>query len=179
MFKFIGALIQLAASSAVLALDVIPPSINSGTVTSGEKIKFNLWSRAGKISIHDLDPSVLAFTSKEIREKFLINPASLADRFYPVNQSNFHELVVFTLLYEPFMNPSEEPSSCDNTWHYYLTAEQAPRGKRFAISRLVISESGEILFGSNTSPYDWPEMGCPINSNNNQLNGDASRFGVH
>lgn len=178
MFKLITALTQLAASSTVLALDVTPPSINSDTVTSGENIKFDVWSRAGNIIIQELDPTVLAFTSKEIREKFLINPASYADRFYPVNESNFHELVVFTLLYEPFMNPYEEPSSCDNTWHYFLTVEQAPRGKRFAISRLIISESGEILFGSNASPYDWSEMGCPIRSNNNPLKGDAEKAGA-
>ena len=162
MFRFVAALIQLAASSAILAVHVTPPPINNDTVISGENLSFDVWSRDGNNIIQELDPTVLAFTSKEIREKFLINPASYADRFYPVNQSNFHELVVFTLLYEPFMNPYEEPSSCDNTWHYYLTVEQAPRGKRFAISRLIISESGEILFGSDTSPYEWPEMGCPI-----------------
>lgn len=160
MLKLITALILLSASSSTLALDMTPPPINFDTTSTGTNIKFNVWSRAGNLTIGELDPTVLAFTSNEIREKFLVNPGFYADRFESINQSNYHGLVVFTLLYEPFRKSHEGPSSCDNTWHYYLTVEVAPYGKRFAISKLTISESGEILFGASTSPYNWPETSC-------------------
>ena len=153
---------MLSVSSSLLALDMTPPPIKSSATISDTDIEFNVWSRAGDLTRKKLDASVVAFTVKEIREKFLTNAAAYADRFYSIDQSNYHERVVFTLLYEPFENPDKKPSSCDNTWFYYLAVEQAPQGKRFAISKLIISESGEILFGSGTSPYDWSETNCPI-----------------
>ncbi|MGI9315761.1 MAG: hypothetical protein ACR2QW_00400 [bacterium] len=154
-------LLLTTLSLQVFALDTAPPAILSN-VDVTESIEFDVWSRSGDLKAGDLDASIVAFTGNQIASKFLLEPARYADRFYPVNRSNYTELVEFRLLYEPYVPFGSDPSACDNTWHYYLSVAMTPRGKHFAISRLIIHSSGQILYGFNVSPYDWPETGCPM-----------------
>lgn len=150
----------LVASSAH-ANDLNPPAIQTDLV-GVETISFEVWSRNAEVGVDDLDASVIAFTGNEIKTKFLADPVRYADRFYPVNHSNYRELVEFFLLYEPYRPPGPQAPECANTWHYSLAVAEVPNGKRFSISRLIVNESGEIIFGDDISPYAWPETGCPL-----------------
>ena len=150
----------LVATSA-LANNLKPPAIETDLV-GVETIGFEVWSRNGELKFEDLDASVIAFTSNEIKTKFLADPVQFADRFYPVNHSNYRQLVEFFLLYEPYQPPGPQAPECDNTWHYSLAVAEVPNGKRFSISRLIFNDSGEIIFGRDISPYAWPETGCPL-----------------
>ena len=150
----------LAATSA-LANDLKPPAIQTD-LKNVETIAFEAWSRNGELRFDDLDASVIAFTSNEIKTKFLADPAGYADRFYPVNHSNYRELVEFFLLFEPYRPPGPQVPECANTWHYSLAVAEIPNGKRFSVSRLIFNRVGEIVFGRDISPYDWPDTGCPL-----------------
>ena len=155
-------LTALAIASA-FATSLKPPAIQTDLVDV-EVIAFQVWSRNGGIRFDDLDASVIAFTSNEIKTKFLADPVRYADRFYPVNHSNYRELVEFYLLYESYRPPGPQAPECANTWHYSLAVAEVPNGKRFSITRLIFNDSGEVVFGLNISPYAWPETGCPLAS---------------
>lgn len=160
----IGRLICFTAvfiTTSVFATKLTPPAIQTDLVID-ETIEFAVWARNGEVGFEDLDASVIAFTSNEIKTKFLADPVRYADRFYPVNRSNYRELVEFFLLYEPYQPPGPNAPACANTWHYSLAVATVPNGKRFSISRLIINDAGEIIFGRDISPYAWPEIGCPL-----------------
>ncbi len=128
-------------------------------------ISFEVWSRSEKEISGELPKSVVIFSQHLILTEFFPMPDEFADRFWDVNFENHKKKVIFTLLFEPNIHPQNPP--CEATWFYYLTVEQAPSGKRFAITQLLISNDGEILYGLDVDPYSWDDNDCPLENNSN------------
>jgi hypothetical protein len=136
-----------------------------GNITSDKisLIPFTTWSRNKETIINEPPKSVIQFTSNQIDSKFFSSPHSFADRFWGITSNNYKGQAVFILLFEPYIHQSTPNNqSCLETWHYYLSVAQGPHEKRFAITKLLISRDGDILYGLNVSPYSWEDYDCPL-----------------
>lgn len=97
-----------------------------------------------QLPFHILPISTREFTSSLIYNKFIATPSRAADRFADVTLKNYKEKVDLFLTLNRIGNDSES----EELWHYSLGVAEKNGGKQFLIAQLIISNTGQLLYGN-------------------------------